>query len=344
MLCIVCLLLVNIAWPTWKLCPYHASSWQQQLLLLNETCLIESELKYAIHNTIYWTDSTVVLQYIPNESRFQTFVANRVTMIHDPNEVFDCVRPLFWQVAWTVASKMLVLVNRLWPPLLEARVAPPDPPFAHVGVGLLWPHLCIARTQWSKTLWMFVYMPDHEGSAYWSNTRVRSRRLHLCISAFCQLQRNVQGDIQRQWYQFYWRKTRAERKHWSNWTKPKSTIVSEWTTFSGHLNLPRREKYSKRWGQAQCLANSFCKIWMKDYVPALQTRQKWCSSCCNFAVGDLVLVVDETMSRGHWPMGLFEELMFPDSKGYVRHVKVKTATSVNKRTHELFTIVTLRTA
>ena len=47
-------------------------------------CLIRSELEYPIHDTIYWTDSTVVLQYIRNESRrFQTFVANRVGMIHD---------------------------------------------------------------------------------------------------------------------------------------------------------------------------------------------------------------------------------------------------------------------
>ena len=37
-------------------------------------CLIRSELEYPIHDTIYWTDSTVVLQYIRNESRrFQTF-------------------------------------------------------------------------------------------------------------------------------------------------------------------------------------------------------------------------------------------------------------------------------
>ena len=80
--------------------------------------------------------------------------------------------------------------EQIMAPLLEARVAPPDPPFAHVGVGLLWPHLCKARTQWSKTLWMFVYMPDHVGSAYWSHTHVRSRLLQLCISAFCQLQRD----------------------------------------------------------------------------------------------------------------------------------------------------------
>ena len=47
-------------------------------------CLIRNELEYSIDDTIYWTDSTVVLQYIRNESRrFQTFVANRVAMIHE---------------------------------------------------------------------------------------------------------------------------------------------------------------------------------------------------------------------------------------------------------------------
>ena len=47
-------------------------------------CLIRNKLEYPIHDTIYWTDSTVVLQYIRSESRrFHTFVANRVAMIHD---------------------------------------------------------------------------------------------------------------------------------------------------------------------------------------------------------------------------------------------------------------------
>lgn len=36
--------------------------------------------------------------------------------------------------------------------------------------------------------------------------------------------------------------------------------------FKGH------DKYSKRWRQAQCLADSFWKRWMKGYLPALQTR------------------------------------------------------------------------
>ena len=43
-------------------------------------CLIRNKLEYPIHDTIYWTDSTVVLQYIRSESRrFHTFVANRVS-------------------------------------------------------------------------------------------------------------------------------------------------------------------------------------------------------------------------------------------------------------------------
>ena len=46
--------------------------------------LIHSKLEYTIHDTVYWTDSTSVLQYIANVSRrFQTFVANRLAIIHD---------------------------------------------------------------------------------------------------------------------------------------------------------------------------------------------------------------------------------------------------------------------
>ena len=69
---------------------------------------------------------------------------------------------------------------------------------------------------------------------------------------------------------------------------------------------------------------------MKDYLPALQTRQKWSVPRRNFAVGDLVLVVDEKTPRGRWPMGLIEEV-FLDSHGHVRSAKVKTATSVYRR-------------
>jgi len=69
---------------------------------------------------------------------------------------------------------------------------------------------------------------------------------------------------------------------------------------------------------------------MKDHKPALQTRQKLSVPRRNFAVGDLVLVVDEKTPRGCWPMVLIEEV-FPDSHGHVHSVKAKTATSVYRR-------------
>ena len=44
---------------------------------------VEEELEIQIQSTTFWTDSTIVLQYINNEStRFQTFVANRLAVIH----------------------------------------------------------------------------------------------------------------------------------------------------------------------------------------------------------------------------------------------------------------------
>ena len=47
-------------------------------------CLVCDEIEYPIHDTVYWADSRTVLQHTPNESRrFQTFIANRLAMIHD---------------------------------------------------------------------------------------------------------------------------------------------------------------------------------------------------------------------------------------------------------------------
>lgn len=94
--------------------------------------------------------------------------------------------------------------------------------------------------------------------------------------------------------------------------------------------LTKHDKYGKRWRQAQCLANSFWKRWIKEYLPALQTRQRWVSPRRNFAVGDLVLVADEKTPRGSWPMGIIEEV-FPDSKGFIRRVKVRTVASIYTR-------------
>ena len=46
--------------------------------------LLRSEIKIPLQESVFHTDSQIVLQYIKNTTlRLQTFVANRVAMIHD---------------------------------------------------------------------------------------------------------------------------------------------------------------------------------------------------------------------------------------------------------------------
>ena len=46
--------------------------------------IIRSELETKIDRSYFWTDSTCVLRYVYNEAtRFQTFVANRITKIRE---------------------------------------------------------------------------------------------------------------------------------------------------------------------------------------------------------------------------------------------------------------------
>ncbi|XP_038049665.1 uncharacterized protein LOC119723179 [Patiria miniata] len=46
--------------------------------------ILQREMRLEVQSTTFWTDSQIVLQYIKNTSkRFQTFVTNRVNVIHD---------------------------------------------------------------------------------------------------------------------------------------------------------------------------------------------------------------------------------------------------------------------
>lgn len=93
----------------------------------------------------------------------------------------------------------------------------------------------------------------------------------------------------------------------------------------------KHDLYSKRrWRQVQYLANLFWKRWTLEYLPLLQERQKWNTTKRNFQCGDIVLVVDPTSPRGSWVLGRILEV-YPDGKGLVRSMKIKTQTSVIER-------------
>jgi len=48
---------------------------------------ITEQLDLPINNTVFWTDSTIVLQHIRNEvRRFQMFVMNRLSTLYDASQ------------------------------------------------------------------------------------------------------------------------------------------------------------------------------------------------------------------------------------------------------------------
>ena len=88
--------------------------------------------------------------------------------------------------------------------------------------------------------------------------------------------------------------------------------------------------WRRRWRQEQYLAETFWKRWSREYLPLLQSRQKWTLPCKNLAVGDIVQISTEISPRNTWPLRrVFEVLL--DRKGLVRCAKVKVKRTVVER-------------
>ena len=84
---------------------------------------------------------------------------------------------------------------------------------------------------------------------------------------------------------------------------------------------------SKRWKQAQYIADVFWRRWLREYLPTVQVGQKWLCPRWNLKIGDLVLVIDESAPRRSWPKAVVQEV-FPDRYGVVRQVNVRTSTAI----------------
>ena len=71
----------------------------------------------------------------------------------------------------------------------------------------------------------------------------------------------------------------------------------------------KEDNYSRRrWRQVQYLADVFWRRWIREYLPTLQERRKWNRTNRNFAVNDVVVVVDESLPRSSWPMARILEV------------------------------------
>ena len=92
-----------------------------------------------------------------------------------------------------------------------------------------------------------------------------------------------------------------------------------------------KDNYSRRrWRQTQYLADCFWTRWRKEFLPLLQTRQRWNKTRRNLVENDIVLVVDDKLPRNAWLLGRVIKT-YPDAKGIVRSVSIQTKTSVYDR-------------
>ena len=69
------------------------------------------------------------------------------------------------------------------------------------------------------------------------------------------------------------------------------------------------------------------KRWVKEYLPSLQSRQKWKRSHRNMRKNDLVLVVDQNLPRGQWTLAIVREVNV-SRDGHVRSCLVKYGRSL----------------
>ena len=65
---------------------------------------------------------------------------------------------------------------------------------------------------------------------------------------------------------------------------------------------------SEQMGTNAIFGRYFWKRGVKEYLPTLQVRQKWFRPRRNFAVGDIVLLMDQTMPRNCGPLGKVVEV------------------------------------
>ncbi|XP_076285569.1 uncharacterized protein LOC143218324 [Lasioglossum baleicum] len=98
-------------------------------------------------------------------------------------------------------------------------------------------------------------------------------------------------------------------------------------TSSGEIRMGKYDAEAvsprKQWKIAQCFADAFWRRWLKEYLPGLIPRSKWCNTEKSLKNGDVVLIAEQQAPRNLWKIGEIVEV-YPGSDGVVRIAKVRT--------------------
>ncbi|KAI2663445.1 Methionine--tRNA ligase [Labeo rohita] len=86
----------------------------------------------------------------------------------------------------------------------------------------------------------------------------------------------------------------------------------------------------RRWQHSQVMADQFWTSFIKNYLPALQPRQKWMSDSDNLTPRTVVMIIDHQLPRGLWPVGKVITT-YPGSDGRVRSAKIEVRNKLYHR-------------
>lgn len=81
----------------------------------------------------------------------------------------------------------------------------------------------------------------------------------------------------------------------------------------------------QQWRNAQIIVDHFWRRWTAEVFPSLLKRKKWYVDRRHIQVGDLVLIVDQNVARGRWPVSYVDEV-YPGKDGITRSALVRTRT------------------
>uniref|UniRef100_A0A336LWI0 CSON002273 protein n=1 Tax=Culicoides sonorensis TaxID=179676 RepID=A0A336LWI0_CULSO len=90
-------------------------------------------------------------------------------------------------------------------------------------------------------------------------------------------------------------------------------------------------KFMKQnWQNSQLLKQRFWERWLKEYLPTLNRRSKWCTPTSPLKVGDIVIVIDPNSTRNVWLKGrIVKTYMGKDDQ--VRSADVQTKQGIFTR-------------
>ena len=92
---------------------------------------------------------------------------------------------------------------------------------------------------------------------------------------------------------------------------------------SGSIKKEDRGHIIQRFLYHQRLLNHFWKRWRQEYLQKLSIRNKWKVEQPSIEIGDVVLISDDNVQRGKWPMGRIIKV-HPGSDGLIRTATLQT--------------------